>query len=98
MGYYPIIWSPVAKSSYYNILEYLEHHWTVKEIEVFFNRTEEVLEHISINPLLFPYSKEGGIHKCVLVKQVSLFYRIKANNVELLLFWDTRQDPAKLVL
>jgi hypothetical protein len=48
--------------------------------------------------LLFPYSKEGGIHKCVLVKQVSLFYRIKANNVELLVFWDTRQDPAKLVL
>ncbi len=27
-----------------------------------------------------------------------LFYRIKANNVELLVFWDTRQDPAKLVL
>ncbi len=77
MEIYPIIWSPVAKSSYNNILEYLEHRWTIKEIEAFFNRTEEVLEHISRNLLLFPYSKEGCIHKCMLVKQVSYFTELK---------------------
>ena len=33
-----------------------------------------------------------------MVKQVTLFYRIKGKNVELLVFWDTRQDPEKIVL
>jgi len=95
---YPIIWSPTARLSYYQILEYLHDYWTIKELEIFIDRTEEVMNHVSINPLLYPYSKESDTHKCVLVKQVSLIYRIKSNQVELLVFWDTRQDPAKLFI
>jgi hypothetical protein len=39
-----------------------------------------------------------NIHRCVVVKQVSLFYRIKSSHIELLLFWDNRQNPSKLKL
>ena len=98
MADYPIIWSPTAKISYYGILEYLDEKWTFREIEAFVNRTEEAIGHICKNPLLYPYSKESDTHKCVLVKQVSLFYRIKEDNIELLVFWDTRQNPAKIPL
>jgi len=95
---YTVIWSPTATLSYYQILEYLNEKWTIKEAEAFINRTEEVVNHISNNPLLYPYSKESDMHKCVLVKQVSLFYRVKTASVELLVFWDNRQHPAKLLL
>jgi plasmid stabilization system protein ParE len=98
MASYSIIWSPTAKISYYKILEYLNDNWTIKELEAFVKRTEEVIDHIYKNPLLYPYSKESDTHKCVVVKQVSLFYRIKNNGIELLVFWDTRQDPARIVL
>lgn len=81
---YSIIWSPTAQISYFKILEYLDENWTHKELEA--------------NPLLYPYSKESDTHKCVVVKQVSLFYRVRNNDIELLVFWDTRQDPAKIVL
>ena len=95
---YSVTWSPTAQLSYYRVLEYLDDRWTRREIESFVNRTEEVISHICKNPLLYPYSKESEIHKCVLIKQVSLFYRKRALEIELLLFWDNRQDPAKLLL
>ena len=95
---YTVIWSPSARITYYQILEYLLEKWTAKELEAFIDRTEEVINHICLNPLLYSYSTESDTHKCVLVKQVSLFYRVKTNAVELLVFWDNRQDPAKLHL
>ena len=93
-----IIWSPVAKVTYYEILEYLEEHWTFREIQNFINRVEYVVELIRKSPVQYPVSKEKNIHRCVVVKQVSLFFRVKENNIELLVFWDNRQDPAKLSL
>jgi len=96
MTVYPITWSPLARITYFKILEYLAGNWTLTVLEHFIDRTEEVINHIYENPLLYPYSKESDTHKCVLVKQVSLFYRVKQGRVELLIFWDNRQDPAKL--
>lgn len=98
MESYLIIWSPTAKFTYYEILEYLDENWTIKEVEAFIERTEEVLSHICDNPLLYPYSTENDTHKCVMVKQISLFYRVKTNVIELLVFWDNRQNPAKISL
>ena len=96
---YEIIWSPMAKTSYFSILEYLEKNWTTKEIYTFVQRTEEILEVIKTKPSLFQYSKISDTHRCVLVKQVSLFYRVRssAGLIELLVFWDNRQNPEKLV-
>ena len=93
---YNIIWSPKAKDTYYQILEYLESNWLDREVSDFINRTEEVLSFITANPSQYIKSIKADIHKCVLVKQVSLFYRIKPGAIELLLFWDNRQDPTKL--
>lgn len=98
MSSYLIIWSPRAKITYTSILEYLYEEWTIKELQAFIDRTEEVIKYINDNPSLYVYSKEGDAHKCVVVKQVSLFYRVKANYIELLVFWDNRQNPARLLL
>lgn len=70
---FSIIWSPTARITYYQVLEYLLENWTFKELEAFIDRTEEVITHICSNPLLYPYSIESDVHKCVVVKQVSLF-------------------------
>ena len=92
-----VIWSPVAELTYYEILEYLNENWTIKEVIAFVKRTDEVIGHISNNPLLYPYSKGRDTHKCVVVKQVSLFYHVKSNDIiKLLMFWDNRLDPDKL--
>ena len=95
---YSVIWSPIAKLTYYKILEYLSDEWTKKELNAFIQRTEEVINLVGKSPLIYPYSKDSQTHKCVVVKQISLFYRINADKIELLLFWDNRQNPAKLLL
>jgi plasmid stabilization system protein ParE len=93
-----VIWSPTAQLTYYYVIEYLNEHWSKRELGIFIARTEEVIIHICDNPLLYPYSIESDTHKCVVVKQDSLFYRTKAGAVELLVFWDNRQDPTRLLL
>ena len=45
-----VTWSPTARITYYQVLEYLDEKWTVKEIEAFINRTEEVINYICDNP------------------------------------------------
>jgi hypothetical protein len=77
MASYTVIWCPKARITYYQIMEYLLEQWTFKELDTFISRTEEAITHICNNPLLYPYSKESDTHKCVLVKQISLFYRVK---------------------
>lgn len=91
-----IIWSPIAKTSYIEILNFLDEHWTIKEIESFIGRTERLLKLISQNPNLFQYSAESDTYRCVVVPQVSLFYRLKLEKIELLVFWDNRKDSHNL--
>jgi plasmid stabilization system protein ParE len=97
MADYEISWSPIARLSYISILEYLHENWPEKVTIDFIARTEEVIKYISLNPQLYPFSKEIDVYRCVVVKQVSLFYRVKSNTAELLVFWDNRQDLAKLM-
>jgi len=91
-----IVWSPTARITYFRILEYLDENWTEKELKAFIIRTEEAINHIGTNPLLYQYSKESNTHRCVIVKQVSLFYRNQSSTIELLVFLDNRQDLSKL--
>lgn len=98
MALFSVYWSPAVQISYFHILEYLDEKWTEKELKSFIVRTEEVIELICDNPLIYPFSKKGEAHKCVVVKQVSLIYRIKGNKIELLIFWDNRRDPQRLNL
>ena len=97
MGY-SVSWSPAARTTYLRILEYLDERWTVKELKAFVKRTELVIKYICDNPLLYPYSLESDTHRCVVIKQISLFYRVRGSTVELLVFWDNRRDPANLLI
>lgn len=98
MSEFSVVWSPTARLTYYKALEYLLENWTFRELESFIDRTEEVITHICINPGIYPFSNESNTYKCVVIKQVSLFYRLKLTTIELLVFWDNRQDPVKLIL
>jgi len=39
--------------------------------------TDEVISHISNNPFLYQYCGSKSIDKCVMLKQVSLFYQVE---------------------
>lgn len=94
---YKIIWSPKAKKTFYNVISYLEFAWGEKQITNFVNRTDQKLDLIKENPYLFRKSEIGDIHRVLITKHNLLLYQIheKTKIVELISFWDTRQDPKK---
>jgi plasmid stabilization system protein ParE len=95
---YTVKWLPEAEMTYGLVLDYLEENWTSKEIVKFIDRTNEVINFISQNPKQYLYSKKKNSYRAVVTKHVSLYYKIQPNEIELLVFWDTRQDPEKLDL
>jgi len=95
---FSITWMPEAFKTFDDRIDYLEIHWTDKEITNFRARVKEYLEILKDKPYI---GKKAGrvknVHVGLILKQVSLIYRVKVlnNEIELLLFVDNRQDPKK---
>ena len=92
---YKIIWLPKAEQRFSAIIIWLQENWTDKEITNFIQRTKEVLELISNNPDLYRKSGKENIHEAIITKHNLLLYRKKRNKIELMTFFDTRQNPSK---
>jgi hypothetical protein len=54
MGF-EIIWTSKAIQTFGKRIEYLEEHWTEKEIFNFTSRVNEYLETLKSQPLMFPF-------------------------------------------
>lgn len=93
-----IVWTPKAIQTFGKRIAYLEEHWTEKEIFNFTARVNEYLETLRSQPLMFRSSKKKKhTHIGVIIKQVSLVYRLKPKNnvIELIAFIDNRQNPQR---
>jgi hypothetical protein len=94
---YSVEWTAEAEIAYTTILLYLEQKWTDREVRNFIYRTEEVLQLIKNNPLVYPRSKHQEIHRALVSSQTSLYYEVNPGKIVLLSFSDNRQDPQKQV-
>lgn len=94
---YKIIWAPKAINTFENVIDYLHNHWTDKQIKYFVERTEKTIHLLSNNPYLFKGSEKENLHEVVITKHNILLYQIteKGRTIELLAFFDTRQNPKK---
>ncbi len=94
-----VLWSEEAKETFNQNILYLEKEWSQSVIDNFLDKTDEAISTISKHPLLFPVvSKENRVHKCLVVTQISLYYRIVKNEIHLITFWNNYQNPKKLKL
>jgi len=92
---YKIFWTEHAASELEKTIQYLQTEFSDKEISKLLIKLEETLELISINPKIFPISDKRGIHKVILLKYNSIYYREINNSVEILSFFSNRQNPKK---
>lgn len=94
-----IIWTPTARRTYFKVLDYLVENWTKKEVANFVREVESLLNQITNNPEMFQASrKKKNVRKGLITKHNTLYYRIKPRNkeLELITFWDNRQNSGKL--
>ena len=96
-----IIWSPRARITYLNILNYLEKEWGKNSVHKFVSEVTDILMNVSRNPKMFISTKKNKyIRKGLITKHISFYYRIKPRKkeIEILTFWDNRQNSKKLIL
>lgn len=93
----PVKWSPTARDEFAALLAYVEGAFGLESALKLLDRTEEVVIQIAEFPKMYPASKEKKeIRKATVSKQTILYYRLTTDEIQLLHFWDSRQDPGKL--
>ena len=91
-----IRWTEEATNNLENIIHYMETNWTPKELKKFFQKLEKQLVLLSIYPEAYPLSNQKTrIHRCVLTKNLTIYYTVKEDFLILLSIFDTRQRPSK---
>ena len=79
-----ISWTPTARKTYFNVLDYLEEAWTKREVQNFADEVEKVLNQIAENPGMFEASrKKKNIRKGYVTSYNSLYYRVKPKKMNL---------------
>jgi len=91
-----VYWSIQADKRFDAILLYLEKEWGEKSVTAFVKEVYELIGILSQFPEIgiVEYPK-ANIRAIVIVKQVSLFYQVRANKIIILNFFDNRQKQKK---
>ena len=95
-----INWTNRAWRTYQANIKYLEEEWTEKEISQFVLLTDKKIANLSKHPRIgSPRNKKyPNIRYTIVHKRVLLIYKHKPlkNEIDLLVFWNTWQNPRKL--
>ena len=79
------------------LLEYLEIKWSIKVKNDFIKKLDKSLNLIQENPDYFQKSIQiKGLHRCVITKQTTIYYRYDDKFIYVVTLFDNRQDPKKL--
>ena len=95
-----INWTKKAWQTYESNIKYLENDWTEKEIKTFVRLVDQKLLNLSNQPLIgnSRNKRYPNIRFTLVHKRVALIYKHKPlkNEIDLLVFWNTYQNPKKL--
>jgi len=91
-----LVWTELALASLEEVLDFLEENWTRKEVKQLKDQLELLIELISRYPNIAPLDNQTKFRKAKLNAIVSLFYKLQANRIYILLIWDNRQDPSRI--
>jgi len=95
---YKIIWSPEAVETFDDIIDYLSRMFTQKEVAKFVRIVNRRLLLLQQIPQSFrTTARTSRKRRTVLHKRAILFYTVRERKreVELLFFFNTRQNPTK---
>ncbi len=79
------------------MLVYPKQEWSEKVKNEFIEKLDVKINLVSQYPEGCPESKVFlGLHKCIVTKQTTFYYRINGEEIEIAALFDNRQDPEKL--
>lgn len=94
-----VIFTKVAERTYEDVLLFLSEIWTQKEMDVFINDTENIINQLIVGKY-FMFQKSLFNTRSTLIgkKHVRMYFRKEnENQIKVLLFFDMRQNPQKIL-
>jgi len=92
-------WNKLARRDYFENIDYLLQNWSKKEAQKFIDEVFEIERMLAKGNVEFQNTDRAGIRRCVINKQISLFYRVlRDKNIEFLRFWNNNQSLKSLNL
>ncbi len=86
--------SEKAISTFHDIQEQIRDRLGDKAAKEFENNMLKTLETLSHSPYMFKeIDNDPSIRKGLIKKASSFFYKVTENQIEILFFWDNRQEP-----
>jgi len=86
-----------ARNKLEKLLEYLETNWSLKVKKEFIKKLDHSISLIQLNPDSFQKSfLIQGLHKCVVTKQTTVYFRFDKKNIYIVTIFDNRQNPERL--
>ncbi len=94
-----VLWSSKAEGDFDEQINYLIQNWSVESADRFIDEVLGIVDSISRHPFQYP-AWEGNQHirRCVVNQHILLFYQIRNEEIVLLTFFPTRQNPEDLDL
>jgi plasmid stabilization system protein ParE len=93
-----IIWTPEATFTYEKVISYILENFSEREVIKFSYVVQKKINLIQINPNTYRKSaKFANVHYTIILTRVLLVYRYhpKKKIIEILQFWDARQNPKR---
>ncbi len=95
----PVLLSKKAQSSFHDIMKFTEEKWGKEEFEKLKERTLSLINVIESNPSAFSIvDKNRDLRRAPLIKEISVFYRIRETRITILAFWHNSRNPSSLKL
>ncbi len=89
--------SKKASVKFDNIIEHLKSEWSEKVKDEFILKLDKAMNHLAQFPASHPKSETiKGLHRYVITRQTTIFYRFNKNVVTIVTLFDNRQDPNKI--
>ncbi|GGE39141.1 hypothetical protein EV200_107101 [Pedobacter psychrotolerans] len=90
----PVIISETAFLTFESICAQVQERLGEKALNDFKKNTIKTLELISETPFLYKRTAfDPNIRQGLIKKISSVFYEVKSDRIEVLFFWDNRQEP-----
>jgi len=93
-----VIWTPIAELSYSKELENISEKWSITEVADFMDLVADFVEKLESGIIQGKVSSQTSMRSFVISKQTTLFFDVNENlnTIELLLFWNNKDNPKKL--
>jgi len=92
-----VFWNRLAESDYFQIIDYILLNWGESSAQNFIDQVDKIESMLESGNVDFEATNRKNIRRCVLSKQVTLYYKIFGRkSVELLRFINNYQDKRKM--